>query len=221
MHEVSRRQALAAAIVGVAGVGAARAAPVGATPNRKDSLVIDLAWLGQTTRLLPMLPMNPLAPDVPGAFRGWAVYTEGVLLPAGTIPGTPEQPAFGFDPSTAPRIGTYFGWGFVVEDFNRSGSTDPTLLLTSQYVFGTIDVEHYFPADQLVSSGLEFAHTDQTRPSGRHQHPVQPVTGGGGVYAGATGVVEKRYIGTNTSAPDDGAHAPRNYRLEFTLSYPD
>lgn len=70
MHEVSRRQALAATIVGVAGVGAARAVPVGATPNRSDSLVIDLAWLGQTTRLLPMLPMNPLAPDIPGAFRG-------------------------------------------------------------------------------------------------------------------------------------------------------
>jgi hypothetical protein len=164
--------------------------------------------------------MNPLAPDPAGAFRGWVVYTEGALYPAGRVPGTPDAPAHGWQPTPQDRIGTYFGWGFAVEDLDRTATTDPTLLLTSQYVLGVIGETSFFPPDQLVSSGLEFAHTDQTQPDRPRQDAVQPVLGGSGVHAGTTGTVVKRYIGTNTSAPDDTAHAPRNYRLVFSLTQP-
>jgi hypothetical protein len=215
MNRLSRRRLLQAAIAGGGVVAAGSATAVSARPT--STVTFDLAWLGQTTKLLPMPPMNPGALDPGGAFRGWAVYTEGSIYPAGTIPGTPDAPSHGWNPASARHIGTFFGWGFVVEDLNRTPSTDPTLLLTCQYVLGRIDDTNYFPADQLVSSGLEFAHSDQTQPNRPRQHATQPVTGGAGVYAGASGVVVKRYIGTNSSAPDDTAHAPRNYRLEFNL----
>lgn len=222
MERMTRRNVLLAGLAGAAATPAVLRRPAaadgsGGTVATTGTFEIDVAWLGYTTRLLPMPPMNPAAVDVAGAFRGWAVYMEGEIYDAGTIPGSPDAPVHTFDPAAHDAKGTMFGWGYVVEDLNRTPSTDPTLLMTVQYVFGRIDTTNLFPVDQLVSSGLEFAHTDQTMPDVPRQHAVQPVTGGAGVYSGANGVVTKRFIGTNTSAPDDGAHAARNYRLTFTL----
>lgn len=218
MQGLSRRSFIRAGLLGGGALAAPAVASAQASTTRSAASVrYDVATLGQTIRMLP-LPPYPTAIDVPGAFRGWALYMEGAMYPEGTVPGSPSEPVHGFDPAAHEHIGTWFGWGYLVEDLDRSPSTDPTFLLTSQYVLGVIGPDAYFPSDQLVSSGLEFAHTDQTGAGG--QAPVQPVTGGSGRFAGATGTVVKRYLGTNVTGFDDGAHAPRNYRLEFQLLVP-
>lgn len=131
------------------------------------------------------------------------LLVEGLVYPAGT--DLPD----GFVLTEEGVIGSWFCRGWTL---TRSGRTQPHALTTQEFLFGPIRPDDVFPADLLVTSGVEGA--DDPGWSA-----TRAVTGGAGRYAGASGQVVQTMTGKNTTASYNGS-AGANLRFAFDLLLP-
>lgn len=202
--DVGRRELLRRAFWGAAGVAGATVAtsagPLfgagGHAEARTRRVVIDVACLGNTFRLIPAPGNND------DDLRGATFSVEGNIYPAGTINGD------GFDPSKVNPTGTWCCRGWLMA---APGRTTPSVISTQEYFLSEpLGGSDAFIADQMVSSGIE---GDGEIP------PVRSVIGGTGRYAGARGVVVQHGAGTNTTSLWLGGAlgAAPNFRFEFKL----
>jgi hypothetical protein len=79
--------------------------------------------------------------------------------------------------------------------------SEPHVVSTQEYVFGLIKPESPFPANKLMSGGVEGAFDPATNPQ------MRAVIGGTGTYAGATGQAAQFLIGQNTDTDSDGLNS--------------
>jgi len=164
--------------------------------REKADLVIDVACLGYTVR--PIFPGPPYAPvqstppvDLGGTdSRGASFIVEGLIYRGGAI-----KVATGFDPFSKRAIGHWFCRGWFISYTDRPL---PHGLTTQEYVLGLITPEQLSPVDTLVSSGLE----------GGTEVSNRATIGGSGRYRHASGDVQERIIGTNTTNLLPGLSAP-------------
>lgn len=194
-----RGAAVGGAVVATAAVGAGTAAAVsGGNQFRRESLVFEVACLGQTWRDSPV--RNP-ADDAD--FRT-PFSVEGYIYPDGT---TSE----GFIPTLDGVIGHWLCRGWIMIDGERF---EPHTFSDQLYTFGLINPDRVFPPDTLTSLGLEGTF-DMSQVSSRS------VTGGTGQYFGANGQVNQSFISTNSTVFDDGSgDNALNFRFEFDLLLP-
>lgn len=182
-----------------AAVASRASAPAWAAQDAEhgDLVVYDVACLGDTLKII-------FAPGAsPSDMRGSTFSVEGVIYPAGTVPGT------GFDPNSAAGIGIWMcrGWFLIAPE-----RPEPHVITTQEYLFGDITPSRLYPPDQLVSSGMEGSE-DEREPA------IRSVTGGTGRYAGAKGVVLQHGNGANTTelGPGGALGPAPNFRFEFDL----
>ncbi|MGH9245516.1 MAG: hypothetical protein ACRD29_14610 [Acidimicrobiales bacterium] len=184
----------AAGAAGASAVGAvAVATPASAHPRR--TVTYEVACLLNT--FTPVLPEGATDPET--NFRGTSFFVEGELYRNGTIP----DGATDFDPGSASPIGHWLCRGWFINRTGRAGEEDrplPHVITTQEYLIDRIAPDALFPAESLVSSGLEGGPGVATR----------AVIGGTGRYHGLTGDVLQHTIGANlTGGP--------NFRFEFRL----
>lgn len=165
---------------------------------RRHRLSVEVACLGPTMRT-----------DVPdnrrddGDFRSM-LCVEGLLYPAGTIPGD------GFIPTVDAAIGHWICRGWFI---NSAARPQPHLVTAQEYLFGVITPERLFPRDIISTTGIEG--TDQ-----RDLVFHRTVSGGTGRYVGAMGEQQQSWFAENASLFDDGYPAPC-FRVSFDLVLPD
>lgn len=200
----SRRGVLGGLIVGGAAVaGALAGGGVAAATSgggwKRQQVRFDVASLGATWR--DVVPRNP-ADDAD--FRG-AFLIEGIMYPPDTV-------SDGFVPTPDGSIGRWFCQGWIIIDGNR---LEPHISSTQKYMFGPLSEQKLFPADQLISEGLEGTF-DPTQP------PTRPIVGGTGRYLGATGSLVQEDRGANTTVLDDGTGDNAfNFAYTVDLLLPD
>lgn len=205
-RDVLRHGLVWSGIAGVAALGAPtsasaeRGAGIRSVRESSRELELDVACLGDTLRLAPA----PAGEPVEGLLGGGLLYgssflVEGNIYPAGTIEGP------GFDPRNTPGSGHWLCRGWIM---GRSERPVPGVLTTQEYLLATISGDDPFPADQLVSSGVE--------PDETGQSVARSLIGGTGEFAGAAGVVIQIATGTNTTRILGRDPAP-NFRFRFEL----
>jgi hypothetical protein len=198
---IGRRGLIGGLAVGGVVLGAGAAGGLvgsrGGSGPRRERLDIEIACLGPTMRNLK--PDN-VTDD--GDFRN-AFLVEGLIYPAGTIPGD------GFIPVEDGAVGRWFCRGWFI---NSSARPQPHLSSGHDYVFGLMSPDDPIPRDTLCSSGLEGRDT-------RDQPWHRVVTGGTGRYFGATGEHSQSFFAENASAFEDGGLAPC-FRVAFDLLLP-
>jgi hypothetical protein len=202
-RSISRRDVLTKGII-AGGVGAAAGMLVTsgsgcAQAQGTSKLTLDVACLGDTLRI------QPTDGNAEGDLRGNTFYVEGAIYERGTITRT------GFDPKSGDPIGVWLcrGWFMINKD-----RAEPHVLTTQEYLLGNIRKTQLFPADQLVSSGMEGTETEK-------EPPVRSIIGGTGRYAGATGVVLQHGNGRNTTTLRGIGQKAPNVRFEFRLLVPE
>lgn len=182
---------------GVVGAGAAVAATGGGW--KRETLIFDVACLGQFWRWSELAN----AAD-PADFRS-PFMVEGWIYPEGTIPGS------GFVPTMDDAIGHWFCRGWTMIDGSRG---EPHANSIHEYIFGEITEESLFPTDSIASTGLEGTLTSQVG--------TRPIIGGSGKYLGASGAVRQFQNGFNTTVFADGSGDNAfNFRFEMDLLLPD
>jgi hypothetical protein len=180
---IDRRRVLASA--GSLAALAAMWQPTAALADDRDDdddrgrgdLVLDVALLGAT-----FAPDMGAALDAgAGDLRGVGFLVEGLIYRSGTIPAGP-----GFDPASAPAIGTWLCRGWLML---HGGRPEPHAVTTQEYMLGIVTPSNPTPRDALVSSG----------PEGGVPRAVRSIIGGTGRYRRARGEVVQHLIGTNTT----------------------
>jgi hypothetical protein len=160
------------------------------------SLVFDVACLGHS-----------FAPNFGGALdlangdlRGTGFLVEGLIYPAGTIPG-----GVGFDPASAMATGHWLcrGWFLMKPD-----RPNPGVVTMQEYLLDIITQEVPSPAQTLASSGVE---------TGGPMAPpaVRAITGGTGRYRHARGEVVQEVTGTNTTILNAFNEPAPTFRFHF------
>ncbi len=202
-RSISRRDVLTKGVV-AGGVGAAAGifvtANAGCAQAQSTSkLTLDVACLGDTFRV------QPTDGNAEGDLRGNTFSVEGWIYDSGTIPNK------GFDPKSADPIGVWLcrGWFLI-----HAGRPEPHVVTTQEYILGNITKAKLFPADQLVSSGMEGTDTEK-------EPPLRSVIGGTGRYAGASGVVLQNGNGRNTTTLRGLGEKAPNFRFDFRLLVPE
>ena len=189
----------AAAVAGGAAAGAGTAMAATADGGVKsDRLVVDVACLGHTNRVLAA---EAVSADSPAANSN---LVEGWIYPLGTVPGD------GFVPTEDGSIGRWFCWGWNIQDPERP---EPHLTSVHNFVMGAIREERLFPPDTLVTTGLQGTFEDE-------QVAIRAVSGGTGAYLGATGQVLQRNNGRNTTIFAGTEFQALNWVFEFDLRMP-
>jgi hypothetical protein len=188
--------ALGGVVLGAGAAGGAVGSRAGGG-QRRERLDIEIACLGPTMRNIK--PDN-VTDD--GDFRN-AFLVEGLIYPAGTIPGD------GFIPVEEGAIGRWFCRGWFINSFARP---QPHISSGHDYVFGLMSADEPIPRDTLCSTGIEGR-------DGRDLAWHRAVLGGTGNYVGATGELTQSMFAENASTFEDGALAPC-FRLSFDLFLP-
>ena len=185
---------------GSAGVAASLAIAAPAHAETEDTKVFDVAMLGDTHRLIP----GPGVDDFD--LRGTTYYVDGIIYPAGTIPGGTEV----FDSAAHAdlAIGTWVSTGHFIWSTDRF---QPHRFSIQQHIFGQITPDNLFPVNQIASQGTESSRTQDTLPSTR------VITGGSGDYIGATGQITQYGLGKNTTVIDvlGSKQLAPNFRFHF------
>ncbi len=207
--QVTRRAALKRLVFGsglvVAGAvagGTAAAASTGGGGWKRQSITFDVACLGETWR---DSPANWAADE--SDFRGIPFAVEGWIYPENHIP----TPGDGFIPTQDGSIGRWLCRGSVLVHAER---LEPHVQTTQEFIFGTMLGDDLFPDDTITTAGNEG--TFET-----HQLARRSVTGGTGIYMGATGEEFQDWNGFNTSLNTDGTGNAANFRMRFDLLLPD
>lgn len=195
---LDRRQLLARAIWGTAGLTAASVALGAPTASATTkSATYDVACLLNTFTFIAAEG----ATDPSTNFRGTTFFVEGELYPGGSIPTGVTN----FDPASVESIGHWLCRGWFINRTGRSGEADrpePHVITHQEYLLTRISGDNIFPLDQLTSSGLEGDNTGRSAP--------RSVVGGAGKWHGATGSVVQHVIGANTTTGP-------NFRFVFDL----
>lgn len=202
---VSRRAVVGLTAGGVGlvaglGGGIAMSQQAGATTT---SLTVEVALKGETFRLFPSPAL--VSDDLdPSDFRGSPFWTEGWIYPEGTIRGD------GFVPTIEGAIGHWFCRGHIISSAERA---EPHIVSNQEFIFGLISADRLFPPDMLATVGLEASNEGA-------QDAMRTVTGGSGIYRGASGQVLEIEIGLNSTI-QYGLDIPApNFRYEFDFDTP-
>jgi hypothetical protein len=180
-------------------LGGAAAVAAGVAPSvaaAKGSVTVEVAVLGDTYRQLTAAAVAGDPDDV----RGSTFYVEGFIFSPGTIKGED------FNPYAHQPKGLMVATGSLMS-FGRRPA--PFYVSNHVYTFGNIRFDRLFPANQLASYGLEGSDDES-------QAMHRAITGGTGIYAGASGEVVQTTIGVNSTDLPGGA-AP-TYKFEFKLA---
>ena len=189
--------AAAAAAGAAAGAGTAAAVSSGGG-MRRERLVVDIACIGDTWR---EISADVKADDAEGRRSS---LVEGLIYPAGTIPGD------GFRPTADGSIGRWFCWGWTIFGSDRP---EPHLIDTHSYIMGTMSQEQQFPEDTLNSQGLQGTFDAS-------QRAFRGISGGTGTYIGASGQVIQTNNGTNTTVLAGTEFQALNWVFDFDLRLP-
>lgn len=131
------------------------------------------------------------------------LLVEGLIYPAGT--DLPD----GFVLTEDGVIGSWFCRGWTL---TRGGRPEPHALTTQEFLFDAIVPDAVFPADLLVTSGVEGGEDEGWS-------ATRAVVGGAGRWFGASGQVTQVMTGANTSASYNGGSG-MNMRFTFDLLLP-
>lgn len=185
-----------AIVGGVVGAGTAEAMSDGPT---RDQLAFDVACRIDTWREASVnIDDDDKEPDELRA----PFLVEGVVYPAGTIPE-----GDGFVVTNDGSIGRWFCRGWLIINANRP---QPHMTTDHQYYFGAVDPTEMWPADTLLSTGLEGNNAERWT-------STRAITGGTGAYLGATGAITQSQIGRNTTVIDDLAGPNFQFTADMVL----
>lgn len=186
----------AAVVGGVVAGGAVAVAQDSNVSVRRESVVFDVACLGDTFR-------EQLVPDPPEVDdnRGSTFSVEGWIYPGETILGE------GFVPTENDSIGRWFCSGFGIANAERP---IPHVNSTANFVLGTISEDRPFPPDNLVTTGLGVA-------PGNSQQSQIPIIGGSGKYFGALGQGGRITTSFNTTLFFGTDNPSPNFRYTFEV----
>ncbi|MBW3665478.1 MAG: hypothetical protein KY469_20475 [Actinobacteria bacterium] len=166
-----------------------------AAGTRGGGPTLDVACLTDTFHAAAAIDT---APPVDGPVYGTPFLVEGVIYEGGSLGDDPT-----FDPRSNAGLGTWLCRGWIII---RGDRPEPHVVTTQSYLLPRDD--ELFPADQLVSEGLEGGEAaDWAAP--------RVVVGGTGRYAGARGTVVQRFVGVNATVGPLG-NGP-NFRFSFDL----
>jgi hypothetical protein len=189
-----------AVAVGALG-GAGAVAATGSGGWKRETVVFDVACLGDTWR---DSLVNYAEDD--SDFRGMPFAVEGWIYPAGHIPA-----GDGFVPTQDGSIGRWLCRGSTLVHAQRP---EPHVQTSQEFIFGPMTPDHLFAADNISSSGTEG--TFETK-----QVAHRAIIGGTGRYFGVTGAQRQEGTGFNTSIFADGTGSAPNFQMEMEMLLPD